>query len=100
MKSQSAYKLAIDLVKNFIKYQNNIQKALRYREYSDIISYCFELIDNIQEDSSEAFINLRRIKTRVQVLTEMEYIKIKFATLQINIISQIEEDLLSHGKTA
>jgi hypothetical protein len=52
MKSQLAYKLSIDIVKNLTKNQDNIKRDIRYGEYSKLLSLSYELVDAISEDSS------------------------------------------------
>lgn len=95
-----AYKLAIDLVKSIIKYQDNVQKSLRYNEYEKIVSYSFELVDSIYEESENSLTLLHRIKQRIQILTELQFIKIKYATMLINLIDKIKDELSSYDKTA
>ena len=99
MKSQLAYKLSIDIVKNLTKNQDNIKRDIRYGEYSKLLSLSYEFVDAISEDSSQRFIILGRIKNRLQILTEMKFIKISFSTIIVKIINKIKTELLSHDDT-
>lgn len=101
MKNLLAYKLSIDLVKQIIKYQNNVDKGMRYNEYQTLEHFAFSVVDCISEDNiEEALKLLHRVKIRLQILAEMNYIAINQATLMCNTAKRIKTELLSQGKAA
>lgn len=65
MEEKLAYKMSVDLVKQLIKYQNNVEKFLRYNEYEKIISYSFNLVDAVYEDTDNKINLLHKIKQRI-----------------------------------
>lgn len=101
MENPLAYKLAIDLVKHIIKYQNNVDKGMRYNEYQTVERFAFSVVDCISEDNiNEALKLLHRVKMRLQILTEMNYIAINQATLMCTTAERVKTELLSQGKAA
>lgn len=101
MENPLAYKLAIDLVKHIIKYQNNVDKGMRYNEYQTVERFAFSVVDCISEDNiNEALKLLHRVKMRLQILTEMNYIAINQATLMCTTAKRVKTELLSQGKAA
>lgn len=101
MENPLAYKLAIDLVKHIIKYQNNVDKGMRYNEYQTVERFAFSVVDCISEDNiNEALKLLHRVKMRLQILTEMNYIAINQATLMCTTAERVRTELLSQGKAA
>lgn len=101
MKYPLAYKLAIDLVKHIVRNQANVEKGMRYNEYQTIEHYAFSVVDCIFEECvEEAQQLLHRVKMRVQILTEMNYLKISQSTLMCNTIERINTELLSYDKAA
>lgn len=101
MENPLAYKLSIDLVKHIVKYQNNVDKGMRYNEYQTIEHFAFGVVDCISEDNiDEALKLLRRVKMRLQILSEMNYIAINQATLMCTTAERVKTELLSQGKAA
>lgn len=101
MENPLAYKLAIDLGKHIIKYQNNVDKGMRYNEYQTVERFAFSVVDCISEDNiNEALKLLHRVKMRLQILTEMNYIAINQATLMCTTAERVRTELLSQGKAA
>ena len=95
------YKDTQSLCKMLLEYQTEVPKTIKYSEYSNAITYGFNIINTLHEVSvvREAGAKIEKItriltyanciKSRISIFTDLKYIPIKKATNIILLVDKI-----------